>query len=60
MIRLSDIDPSIPRKGWPGRNRAIALLAVKVVGLTAMLIAFLVVGFVVIWLGAPEGAGWPS
>lgn len=56
MIRLSDIDPTIPRAGWPGRRVAIARLVLEVVAGAAFLIALLTIAFVYIWLGAPAGA----
>lgn len=60
LIRLEDVVPGIPRPGWPGRRRAIARLAVQVVLGTLFLVLLLACVFVYLWLGAPEGAGWPS
>lgn len=57
MIQLEEF--GIPRPGWPGRRRAIAVLALQTIAGAALLIGLLVIAFVLLWLGAPEGAAWP-
>ena len=46
----------IPRRGWPGRNRAIARRALSVAGLTVVVIAILIAVLaliVVLWAARP-------
>jgi cell division septal protein FtsQ len=57
LIRLDEL--GIPRRGWPGRRRAIARLVLQMIGMLVILVGLFVVAYLYLWLLAPEGAAYP-
>lgn len=51
--------PYYARRGWQDRFAPL-LYVLRVIGTLLLFVGLLACVFVAIWLGAPEGAGFPS
>lgn len=60
MIRLSEFGVDLPRRGWPGRRRAIAVLVLQLAAQTFLFVTLLAVMVGALVLGAAAVDALPA